>query len=297
MVIMNQQQRPARLAALLETLKPNRKTRIIDVGANPVHEPPYQFLLDQGACELWGFEPDQRAFENLQDRQGIKGQHYLPYAIGDGDEKTLYICRESGFTSLFRPSDAFQTYVNHFRHAMTVVGEVTLPTRRLDDIDELPECDLLKIDIQGSEAMVFEHGPKVMSKLVAVITEVAFIALYDGQPLLDEQMRLLRGYDLHLGKFIATKQIHLRGKLQSGLGRPKGFQNQLVDGDAVFVRQVTPESTMESERLKHLAILSDSVLASPDLVLRCLDVLQSRGETDAAATQRYVALLAGPEAG
>jgi hypothetical protein len=110
----------ARLHRLVEILAPSRKTRIADVGANPVHVPPYQMLLDHGYCEVWGFEPDERAFAELQKRKGDPNQTYLPFAIGDGKKKTLHICTESGFTSLYEPSVGLQDYLNHFRRAMTV---------------------------------------------------------------------------------------------------------------------------------------------------------------------------------
>lgn len=284
-------QRIARLSHLRTILKPERKTRIADVGANPVHEPAYQFMLDQGACEVIGFEPDPRAFKELQEQKTGTNETYLPFAVGDAAEHTLHVCTKSGFTSLLKPSVAFSDYTGHYRRHMTVVETIPLTTHRLDDIADLPECDLLKIDIQGGEAQVFLNGPKFMGQLAAVITEVAFVQLYEDQPLMDEQMRILRKSDLHLSKFLALKRVRLRGGLQAGLASGSDHRNQLVDGDAVFLRQVTPNSTIASEKLKHLAILADTVLDNCDVTLRCLDVLIDRGEVVQAEAQAYVDLL------
>ena len=81
-------QRIARLSHLLATLKPERKTRVADIGANPVHVPAYQFLLDQGGCEVIGFEPDPRAFKELQEQKNGSNETYLPFAVGDDAEHT-----------------------------------------------------------------------------------------------------------------------------------------------------------------------------------------------------------------
>lgn len=284
-------QRIDRLSHLLATLKPERKTRVADIGANPVHVPAYQFLLDQGGCEVIGFEPDPRAFKELQEQKNGSNETYLPFAVGDDAEHTLHVCNQSGFTSLLKPSKAFTDYTGHFRRGMKVMQEIPLRTHRLDDIADLPECDLLKIDIQGGEAEVFRNGPIFMANLAAVITEVAFIPLYENQPLLDEQMRILRDADLHLSKFLAFKRVRLKGNLQTRLAANNEHRNQLVDADAVFHRQVSPTSKIASEKLKHLAILADSVFDSCDVTLRCLDVLIDRGEVVLAEAEEYVERL------
>jgi hypothetical protein len=156
----------------------------------------------------------------------------------------------------------------------------------------LPECDLLKIDIQGGETMVFKNGPKFLDKLAAVITEVAFIPLYEKQPLLDAQMVALRPHGLQLHKFGALKQIHLRGKLQSRLASTKAYRNQLIDGDAVFIQQVTQDCGLDVEKIKHLAIVAEAVFSSQDVVLRCLDVMVARDLVSEAAAMSYFELLA-----
>lgn len=48
-----------RAAYLAEALAPERLTRVVDIGANPLSEPPYAPLLRVGLCEVWGFETER----------------------------------------------------------------------------------------------------------------------------------------------------------------------------------------------------------------------------------------------
>ena len=45
-----------RALALVELLRPERRTRVVEVGANPINENPYRNLLSLGHSEVWGFE-------------------------------------------------------------------------------------------------------------------------------------------------------------------------------------------------------------------------------------------------
>ena len=69
----------------------SRRTQVVDIGANPIDgEPPYQNLLKEGLADIVGFEPQIDALEKLN-AQKSEHETYLPYAIGDGLTKTLYL--------------------------------------------------------------------------------------------------------------------------------------------------------------------------------------------------------------
>ena len=114
--------------------------------------------------------------------------------------------------------------------------------------------------------------------------------LYKGQPLLDAQMAMLRGSGLALHKFAFMKGLSLRGGLNTRLHKQR-HSNQLVDGDAIFVRDLMAPETIDDEKLRHLAILSDAVFESFDFCLRCLDLLLGRGVIDRGRAERYVGML------
>lgn len=278
-----------RLDRLVELVQPERRTRILDIGANPINGCPYEALLHSGHGEVWGFEPQDEAFQQLQARKR-ENETYLPHAIGDGRSAELHICKSSGFTSLLPPNRAAQDYLGRWHKAMTVDRKVTVTTRRLDDLEDLPQPDLLKIDVQGAEKIIFEHGRDTLSAAVAIITEVAFVPLYQGQPLFHDQAAVLQDYGFLLHKFSFLKARSLQSPLMSGLAERK-YQSQVIDGDAVLIRSLLDPESYSDEQLKHLAICADSVLGSPDLALKCLSILWQRGVVSEAGARGYAALL------
>ena len=64
-----------------------------------------------------------------------------------------------------------------------VVRTHQVQTTRLDDIPETADVDLLKVDVQGAEMMVFEGAPQRLKSALIVDVEVEFIPLYKNQPL------------------------------------------------------------------------------------------------------------------
>ena len=177
---------------MYETLSPKRRTRVVDIGANPLSETPYATLLRKDLCDVWGFEPQEDAYEKLIAEKGER-ENYLPYAVGNGRRQNLHICKGDGFTSLYKPNLNFVDLIGRWRTGLTVKEVIEVPTRRLNSLREIPEFDLLKIDVQGGEAAVFRGGKQKIKNAVAVITEAAVNPLYEDQPLLDAQMKRASG--------------------------------------------------------------------------------------------------------
>lgn len=277
---------PERLSRLIDALQPERLTRVLDIGANPINAAPYAEPLKAGLAEVWGFEPQESAFDKLEEIRG-PNEYYLPHAVGDGKQANLNVCRSGGFTSLFKPNAKTQAYLGRWRRAMQVTETVSFETKRLDDLSEVPKPDLLKIDVQGAEAMVFRNGQETLSEAVAIITEVAFVPLYENQPLLHEQAAILYDYGFLMNKFLFIKSKALGSPLMAKLN-PRRHQNQAIDGDAVFIRSLLDPALVSDEQLKHLAICADSVFGSYDLVAKCLSLLIARGSVTEEAALRYL---------
>lgn len=259
---------------LLTALPLSRPTRIVDVGANPLTPPPYQPLLDRGACHVYGFEPQPEALARLQ-AEATPFETHFPHAVGDGRTAQLNICADSGLSSLYEPDPAGVRFLGRSRRNMKVVERVPLTTVRLDDIAEIEGFDLLKIDIQGGEVAVFRHARRKLARALAVIPEVRFYPLYRGEPMLggvDEELRL-QGFVLH--KFLFTKKKVIPNSQIARLRR-RANRNQMIDGDAVYLRDLSLPETLATEDLMHLALLASAVFHSHDLVIYLLDELVRR---------------------
>jgi FkbM family methyltransferase len=280
--------RPPTSEGLVDLLRPRRLTSVVDIGANPIDgDPPYKEMLGQRICRVIGFDPQPDVLTRLNASKSDL-ETYLPYAVGDGGTHTLKICQGSGFASLLQPDEKVLHHFPRFSELGKVVREITLPTRRLDDIAEIGELDLLKIDIQGSELSVFKNGRVRLAKAMVIQTEISFVALYKNQPIFGDVSLELRslGFIPHMFVTINKKMI----APMVGPNAADGF-NQLVEADIVFVRNFTKAEEMDSEQLKHLALIAHHCYGSYDLAMNCIHHLASRNELKPDAKNRYLELV------
>lgn len=276
---------------LRQLLKPKRLTEVVDIGANPIDgDPPYKAMLQAGLCRVTGFEPQEDALAELLRKKG-GNERYLPYAVGDGGEHTLNICRASGMTSLFEPNPATLKLFDVLAPLGEVIKRVPLQTRRLDDIAEIELLDFLKIDIQGGELAVFSSGKKRLEQAVAIQVEVSFITLYKDQPGMGEIDIELRAQGFVPHCFAAIKRWPISPCIVNGDNRQP--LNQLLEADIVYVRDFSRPDSMSNEQLKHLALIAHHGYGSIDLALRCVMLLEQRGALRTGAQQTYLQTLGG----
>lgn len=282
---------PAHVSLLLHALPFPRRTTIVDVGANPINECPYSALLAGGGCHVIGFEPQPEAFASLQEAKG-PNETYHPYAVGDGGTHTLHIYEATGFTSLFRPHDPAARIFGQGRWArrISLREDVPLQTVALDAMPDLAPFDLLKIDIQGGEVMVFDNASRVMQEAVAVIVELRYLQLYEDEPMMGGVDACLRRQGFQLHKFLFNKSRAMPSSQLSRLKR-KYQQDQLIDGDAVYLRHPGRIDLYTDGQVMHLALLAASVFHSQSAALFALDELVARGCIPADLPKRYVDAL------
>lgn len=95
-------------------------------------------------------------------------------------------------------------------HSITALTEVTgreaVQTTRLDDIDDLPRIDFLKIDIQGGELAAFRGGSRKLAHTLCVQTEVAFTPICRDQPLFADQDARLQSLGLRFCGFASARR-------------------------------------------------------------------------------------------
>ncbi|APE43382.1 hypothetical protein BOO69_08110 [Sulfitobacter alexandrii] len=268
------------LRALLDLERP---LRIVDVGANPVNVPDYAELLAIGACEVWGFEPEPEAFAALKAQAGAN-THVIQRAIGKTGKGKFYPHRSTGLGSTLKMDAASVSYLGRPGwHANQGEGtEIDLIA--LDDMPtgELPRPDLLKIDIQGGELDVLESAQETLSEAIAVITEVRFAQMYADEPMWAEIDLELRHQGFVLHKMAAVKSIPVGNSMRAQMVSAH-FRSQMLDGDAVYIRDPREMDDWTGDQVRQLAIAAAGVFNSYDLVIACLDHLVTRGEIAAQA--------------
>ena len=84
----------APVALLLRRLPLYRRTKVVDVGANPMAaDAAHSALLKLGGCDVVGFEPQPAAFEMLAKIKSER-ESYYPFAIGDGRRGDLRVYQD-----------------------------------------------------------------------------------------------------------------------------------------------------------------------------------------------------------
>ena len=205
--------------AFLQTLE---IATVLDVGA---HSGEFAQMIKKTVpqAQIISFEPLKKEFTELQQRMGnIEGFTAFNFALGDQDGSATMNRSEYSQSSSLLPmanlhKAAFPESANH--------TEETVEVKRLDDAlrdRELQPEILLKIDVQGYEDHVIAGGPQTIAQSAAIIIEVSFREVYEGQPLFDQTYQLLK-----------TKGFHYMGNLYQLLNPLDGSPLQ---ADALFIR-------------------------------------------------------------
>ena len=275
--------------SLIDILQPERLTAVVDLGANPIDgQPPYTPLLAARLCNVIGFEPQPQALAVLNSRKS-DAETYLPYVVGDGSPATLRVCSAPGMTSLLRPDPNMAMYFRGFEGWGRVVDERPVETRRLDDIAEIAHLDFLKIDVQGTELTVIRNGARQLANAVAIQAEISFMPLYEGQPSFGEIDLELRRLGFMPHSFAGIKNWMISPMFDEK--NPFAAMNQLLEADIIYVRDFTKPDLMQSEQLKHLAIIAHYCYRSFDLAMNCIHRLAARGSIPSDSMARYFSQL------
>ena len=276
------------VAAYLKGVLPSLPAlRVVDVGANPISQPLYQPLMDAGMAEVWGFEPDPKAFAEIEPTDRVK---VLPQAVGRPETVQFHAYKSSEMSSVYPLSERALGYLGHFNRHLGTETVVEMETHALDDLAEVPQIDFLKVDAQGSEVAVLDGGFEKLQSAVAVVVEARFYRLYEGEPSLGDLDMALRGQGFVLHRFLHQK-ARMIGHSQRARVNPRRTASQLIDGDAVYIRNLEDRAIWSVGQLGHLAWLAATVFESHDLALMLLDELEARGAASPGAAEGYVAQM------
>lgn len=251
---------------------------ILDIGALATTDQRYAPLVEAGA-RVVGVEANRAAHCELE--RLYPGRRFLPFALGDGSERILHLCRYPGCSSLYEPDHELLGRFMNFPADFEVIGREAMTTVRLDDVPDLPPFDFVKLDVQGAELDVLRHATRSLETVAVVEAEVCFLPLYKGQPLFAEIDVFMRraGFFLHSLADLAGRCYRPLTVDAAGL-RPLG---QVLYADAVYVRDLARLIAGGAGRLLSAATILHDVYRSYDL---CAWLLQ---HVDEKAGSRHLA--------
>jgi FkbM family methyltransferase len=274
--------------SLLEFFPEDFQINILDVGAALIEPPPYQSLVDVGRGRIFGFEPNQQACEQLNREYG-NPHRFFPFFVGDGGPAIFHETNWAPTGSLYEPNSRLLEKFQNLAEVVTPVATHAVNTTRLDDIADIGDVDFIKIDVQGSELVVFENASRALSSALLIQTEVEFVELYRGQPMFADVDTFLRanGFQFHtLNGFSgrAFKPLVANGDVNSAF-------RQALWSDALYVRDWMHLEDLSEAKLRNYAILAHDVLRSYDLAHLVLSALDSR--TGGGRAADYLQRLVG----
>ncbi len=186
--------------------------RLVDIGARGK---PLPFMKRVASHTHYvGCEADVDEASRLQEELTAYAEWrsvtIVPHAIANGEERTFFIAKRPGMSSLLEPDAAiYSRYFN--RRAYRVLDRVAIPTITLDDAAErykFEDASFLKLDTQGTELEILESGRRLLDeRIVGVYIETAFHPFYRGQSLFSDIDAYLRGRGFTLFDLSRT---HLR---------------------------------------------------------------------------------------
>lgn len=265
---------------LHEALSLSRKTRILDIGFSRVDDDrPYKKMLDLGLCKVVGIDASEKSFEINPD------ETLIGFAIKDGKEAILRRCRAPGMNSLLEPKNVSLKSFLAFSDFGSVISIEEISTVTLNDFnDEHGPFDFVKMDTQGSELDIIQHGEKALKHTVALQTEISFIELYERQATfgtIDNALRKL-GFVPH--KFTSVK-IWPISQYPAAM---KIGASQLLEADIVYIKDFRNFNDLSIDMIKRLAIILHYCYGSTDMVLRCLRYLSDHGEIGSLVASEYL---------
>ena len=282
---MSQNKIPPKLRALLKSAP----IVLADVGAaGGIHER----WNDLGmALRVMGFEPDQRAFQDLPKNDRML---WTNAALADYEgEAKLLVTRHQTNTSLLEPNREVIDHIYGNPADFDVVKEVKVPCTTLDGASAKAGVfpTAIKIDTQGTELSILMGAIYCLNNSLMVIeAEVEFIHLYKNQPLFADVDNFLisNGFLLFdLGNLLMLK----RGRY--GFHRER--KGQLIAADALYFR--SPKNLLELVRKgdiknsSHLIIQYCGVCAVYGYRNLALEALNLLKEHDAIEAELFDQLI------
>lgn len=258
----------------MDFLKNKKPIIICDIGASPIDKTLFiDDLFNNTLSSIVGFEPNKSEFEKLNKNSSNK--KFYNFAIGDGKNKTLNICRSPGMSSFLEPDMEYLSKFHIFEKLSQIIDKVEVKTKKLNDIDE--KIDFLKIDVQGYESEIIKYGENKIKDSLVIQIETSPIPLYKKEKsfsYISSQLENL-GFSLHMFNNINTrmfKPMLLNNDPFNGL-------HHLFQLDCVFIKNFNNLKSLSQEDLIKLALILFYSFKSYDLVDFIITIIDKKFKT------------------
>lgn len=256
----------------------NSEILVCDIGASSCDPTQHiEELLNNTKSFLYGFEPNKEEYEKLKFLEYKGTKEFFNDAIGDGLENYLNICAYPGWTSFLEPDTDYISKFHNFENASKIIKKVFLKTKKLDDIKFKDKIDFFKIDAQGYESVIIEHGLNKISGALVVQLELSPVPIYKNEKNFSYVCKLMEDlkFNLHMFSNINTRTFKpmILGN-NTGIGLHTIFQL-----DCIFVKNYHEIEKLNEEKLKKLILIMFYCYKSYDFVDYLISKLDNLSNT------------------
>ena len=263
---------------MIEFIKTKTPIQICDIGASSKDKTKFlEELFINTNSTLIGFEPNNDEFEKLEKNNPRK--KYYNFGIGDGKEKTLNICKAVGMSSFLEPDLDYLNNFHGFDKWSQIIDKVKVNTKKLTEIPD--KIDFLKIDAQGYESEIINHGKNKIEDCLVIQLETSPTPLYKNEKTLSATVLELEklGFTLHMFNNLNTRSF----KPTIVNNNPYTGINHLFQVDCVLIKNLKIINNYEIDNLKKLILILFYSFKSYDLVdylIRQLDKKDNQNNID-----------------
>ena len=268
---------------MINFIKIKTPINVCDIGASPIDKTDFiQTLFDNCNSKIIGFEPNIDEFKKLE-RSNPKKKFYN-YALGDGKDKTLNICKAPGMSSFLEPNYDYLKIFHSFEEWSEIVSKQEVTTKKLNDVDEI--LDFIKLDVQGYEYEILKYGQKKIKEAKVIQIETSPFPIYKNEKSMSEIIKLLEnhGFMLHMFNKINTRSFK---PMVVANNKNLGI-NHLFQLDCVMVKNFKEIKLLDKESLMKLILIMFYSFKSYDFVDYLITILDDKFKT--SFIEKYRAL-------
>ena len=248
---------------------------ICDIGASPIDKTDFiDDLYNNSNSKIIGFEPNTEEYNKLEKINPKK--NYYNYAIGDGSEKILNICRGAGMTSFLEPNINYLKNFSWFDTNSEIIKKEKVKTIKLDSLKE--KIDFLKIDVQGYESEVIKFGEEKIKNSLVVQIETSPIPLYKNEKTFSEVIGKIEklGFSLHMFNKVNTKPfkpMQINNSFFIGI-------NHLFQLDCVMIKNLEDINNLKKDDMIKMILIMFYSFKSYDFVDYLISLMDKKFNTN-----------------
>ena len=260
---------------MINFIKNENPIFICDIGASPIDKTDFiDDLYNNSNSKIIGFEPNIEEFNKLEKNNPKK--NYYNFAIGDGSEKILNICKGVGMTSFLEPNMDYLKNFNWFDTNSEIIKKEKVKTIKLDSLKE--KIDFLKIDVQGYESEVIKFGEEKIKNSLVVQIETSPIPLYKNEKTFSEVIGKIEklGFSLHMFNKVNTKPfkpMQINNSFFIGI-------NHLFQLDCVMIKNLEDINNLKKDDMIKMILIMFYSFKSYDFVDYLISLMDKKFNTN-----------------